>query len=1826
MLTISLSISDPVPVLEGNSGNTNLIFIVTRNGESIGDISVNYQTVDGTAQAGTDYVATAGVLTLPAGQSTATIAVPVIGNTIFQSNRDFTVALSDTLQKVSFASHQTFTTADQAVSVAVGDVNGDGRMDLFAANLIPDSLSVLLNTTLPGATSASFSTQQSFATGAASTAVKVGDLNGDGIPDAVITNANSNTVSVLINQTTPGATSASFVNQQTFATGNFPTSVELADINADGRLDILASNINSSTVSLLLNTTTLGSTTVSFSAQQTFATGGSSRKVAVGDVNSDGKADILVANSSSNNTVSVLLNQTTPGATTASFSSRQTFAVGSNAFFVTLGDLNGDGLLDVAIPNESANTVSVLLNQTVTGATTLSFAEQQTFITGSSPRSVAIRDFNLDGRPDLVIGNRGSNTVSVLLNQTLPGATTARFASQQTFATGNTPSSVAATDFNGDGIVDLVVANDFGSSLSVLLNTTPAISVNTNFAGEQTFATETLPRSITLGDFNNDGRADLLIANRHSNTISVLLNQTIPGATPAFGAQQTFATQSLPTATAAADVNGDGRVDAIVANQGSDTLSVLLNQTLPGASLSNFATQATFSVASGSPRSLAAVDVNGDGRPDLVSTNEVSDTLSVMLNVITPGATSAVNGFNTVNFNTGSSPRAVTIADVNGDGLPDIVVANTLSNTVSVLRNQTSPGASTPSFAGQQTFATGIQPLATAVGDVNRDGQLDIVVANNISNTVSVLLNQTTVGSVTFNFSSQATFPTGTNPFAVTLGDVNGDGRPDLLVANSGADTVSLLLNQTSPGASTPSFGSQQLLSVGTGPGSVSTGDVNGDGRADVLVANQNSNTVSVLRNQTTPFSFISNVGTGIIFDDDSQPSVSLELTGSPLAENGGLASVRATLSNPSTQDVTVSLGFSGTATNGADYSASSNTMVILAGQTSGSITLTGINDATFEGNESIVVDVTGVTNGLENGTQSVTATITDDDSQPSVSLELTGSPLAENGGLASVRATLSNPSTQDVTVSLGFSGTATNGADYSASSNTMVILAGQTSGSITLTGINDATFEGNESIVVDVTGVTNGLENGTQSVTATITDDDSQPSVSLELTGSPLAENGGLASVRATLSNPSTQDVTVSLGFSGTATNGADYSASSNTMVILAGQTSGSITLTGINDATFEGNESIVVDVTGVTNGLENGTQSVTATITDDDSQPSVSLELTGSPLAENGGLASVRATLSNPSTQDVTVSLGFSGTATNGADYSASSNTMVILAGQTSGSITLTGINDATFEGNESIVVDVTGVTNGLENGTQSVTATITDDDSQPSVSLELTGSPLAENGGLASVRATLSNPSTQDVTVSLGFSGTATNGADYSASSNTMVILAGQTSGSITLTALDDLLLEGVESIVLDVASVLNGTDNGTQLVTASITDESSDPFQLVGNVLTMFGTSGDDTMMIDYGSSTSSFAATVNSYSLTFSASSIFVDALAGTDSLTVNLSSLADTATLNGPTGSITSSNYAISYANVETTVLNGGASDQVTYNDPGVVNTAYLLPVYGILQGVGFSNQAIAFGNHTVNAAGNDDNLFIYGDTGVQAYAATPTQARMPVGSQLLLGNNFKRVYAYGMGGNDTATYSGSAADETMTAIAFYTFVNTASTVQYFDSFKTLTIAGNGGLDIAVMYDSPGVDTFTASDTSFRYTRSGVFNNIANGYDRVYAFSYFGGFDTATLNGSNGNDRLTSVATYSVLVTPTILQQATGFRTVIVNALSGNDIATLNDATGNDTLNASGTAAELVYGSGRRVQLAAFDTVFARGFGGGTNRKNVTNPIAFSLVFRGVWV
>ena len=752
---------------------------------------------------------------------------------------------------ISLATKTDFTTGSLPRFAAIADINGDGKPDLIVANGSSNTVSVLLNTTAPGATAPSFAVQHTFATGNYPASVAIADLNGDGKPDIAVTNLHSNTVSVLLNTTAPGATAPSFAAQHTFPTGNYPASVAIADLNGDGKPDLVVANARSNTVSVLLNTTAPGAATPSFAAQHTFATGSGPLSVAIGDFNGDGKPDIAVTNLISN-TVSVLLNTTSPGATTPSFAAQQTFTVGNPAS-VVIGDLNGDGKPDLVVANNSVSgTVSVLLNTTAPGTTTASFATQQTFSVGSHPAaSVAIGDLDGDGKPDLVVANEGSNTVSVLLNTTAPGANTPSFAAQQTFATGSGPFSVAIGDLNGDGKPDLAVTNSYSNTVSVLLNTTPCVTAF-GVSAKTDFAVDYDPVSVAIGDLNGDGKPDLVVANY--NSVSVLFNTTTSGSTtPSFASSQDFSTGSDSISVAIADLNGDGKPDLVVANEGSNTVSVLLNTTAPGANTPSFAAQQTFATGSG-PFSVAIGDLNGDGKPDLAVANLHSNTVSVLFNTTTPGSTTASfaaqqdlrhrqlsrlrgncgpqrrwqaglgrdelviqHGVGIVEHHRArshyapvlrpskpSSPAAIParwrLADLNGDGKPDLVVANLSlsSNTVSVLLNTTAPGATTPSFAARQDFATGSGPASVAIADLNGDGKPDLAVANQGSNTISVLLNTTTPGSTTPSFTTGQDFAVGSVPYSVSIGDLNGDGKPDLVVANLRSDTVSVLLNTSS--------------------------------------------------------------------------------------------------------------------------------------------------------------------------------------------------------------------------------------------------------------------------------------------------------------------------------------------------------------------------------------------------------------------------------------------------------------------------------------------------------------------------------------------------------------------------------------------------------------------------------------------------------------------------------------------------------------------------------------------------------------------------------------------------------------------------------------------------------------------------------------------------------------------------------------------------------------------------------------------------------------------------------------------------------------------
>ena len=222
----TLTIASASVTVTGSAPAT-LNFPVARTADLSYDAFVQYQTQDGTAVAGTDYTAASGSVVIGAAQSSATIAVTVAGSTSNPPDKTFQMLLlggGGGSFTPSFASQQTFATGQGPVSVTTVDLNGDDEPDLIVVNQYDRTVSVLLNTTTPGAGTPTFATQQPFATGTAPLSVTAADVNSDGKPDLIVTNNGDDTVSVLLNTTAPGANTPSFALQQTFATGNGPYS------------------------------------------------------------------------------------------------------------------------------------------------------------------------------------------------------------------------------------------------------------------------------------------------------------------------------------------------------------------------------------------------------------------------------------------------------------------------------------------------------------------------------------------------------------------------------------------------------------------------------------------------------------------------------------------------------------------------------------------------------------------------------------------------------------------------------------------------------------------------------------------------------------------------------------------------------------------------------------------------------------------------------------------------------------------------------------------------------------------------------------------------------------------------------------------------------------------------------------------------------------------------------------------------------------------------------------------------------------------------------------------------------------------------------------------------------------------------------------------------------------------------------------------------------------------------------------------------------------------------------------------------------------------
>jgi uncharacterized protein (TIGR03437 family) len=627
------------------------------------------------------------------------------------------------------------------------------------------------------------------------------------------------------------------------ATQERPISVVSADFNKDGKTDLVASNLFGNSISVLL-----GDGTGGFGIATNIPVVGDGRGapagLAVGDFDGDTNLDLAIAIEYNPGRVFVM-----NGNGAGNFTVSHMLDAGVVTTAVAVADFNADSKPDLAAVNKGdtatalPGTVSVFLNNGSGG-----FGAPTTLTPGTTPVALAVGEFTGDAQPDIAVVNNASNNISLFANTS--GGT---FAAATNFGVGTNPSGIVAGFFNNDTRLDLAVANTGSDNVSILFaNGSGGFGAATNFAGGPT------PYGIITNDFNADGKADLGISNGFANQASVILNNGSGG----FGAPQTTAVGSQPLSLASGDFNTDAKADLAVANSASNNITILLgkgNGTFGG-------TTFLFS----NPQAVAIEDFNQDGRADFAVANFGGDKITVFL-------ADSSGGYSVPNeFDVGIKPISMTSGDFNADGNADLAVANNGSANASILLGNGAGG-----FASATNFTTGSQPASIASGDFNKDGKLDLATANDAGNNVSLLLGQ---GDGTF--ATTGSFGAGTRPTSIDVDDFNGDSNLDLAVANLDSTFVTILL-----GSGSGTFlAAPNLTLPGGGKGrSVTTNDLNNDGKTDVVIALHASNQLAIaLGNGNGTFAAPSSINAGgtnpsevIVNDFDGDAKADLAVTNS---------------------------------------------------------------------------------------------------------------------------------------------------------------------------------------------------------------------------------------------------------------------------------------------------------------------------------------------------------------------------------------------------------------------------------------------------------------------------------------------------------------------------------------------------------------------------------------------------------------------------------------------------------------------------------------------------------------------------------------------------------------------------------------------------------------------------------------------------------------------------------------------------------------------------------------------------------------------------------
>ncbi len=707
-----------------------------------------------------------------------------------------------------------YTVGAEPTSVIAEDLNGDDRPDLTV--LHSKGLSILT-----GKGDGTFKAAREYLADQKPLAVRLGDLENDGALDLIVLNSNNSPaypghISILL-----GHSNETFQATAPFPAGNNPGALEIADLNKDGKLDLAVIHQENTEDYPGNISVFLGHGDGSWQGPVFFSTNaGRPHTLTIADLNKDSHDDLITLNRcispDSPGTVSVLL-----GNGDGSFQEATQFTAGKEPLFLITEDLNRDGNLDLAVLNQGEHqklqgNVSILL-----GKGDGSFQGTKQFpLSGYHSLGFKIEDLNNDGYLDLAVLNTWGTidylgNVSILLGK---GDGTFLEAIHLSVAEG--PTALAIEDINRDGIPDLAVTNNINSMyhgcVSIMFG-----QGDGSFHEAILFSSGTQPRALTLEDLNNDGLPDLTILNYQASNIHVLLG-TEEGT---FQASPAYNAGANPVSIKIDDLNGDRVNDLAVANE-QGTISILF-----GDGDGTFQDPIEYD-AGHKPKHLAINDLNNDNTPDLAVAGIQADS---------QGTVSILRGIGDGTFAqpeqyaTGRNTSSVTVGDLNNDNYADLVTTNAGIHSRALLGNiSILLGNGDGTFQAATQWEAGPHPNSAALADLNKDGNLDLTVVNHPS------LLQEDHGSISIGFGrGDGTFkrplplPVTGFPYSGTMGDLNQDGRPDLVVT-TWAESVSVFL-----GNRYGTFQRQEKIITNSVLPSLAIGDLDHDGHQDLAITNK---------------------------------------------------------------------------------------------------------------------------------------------------------------------------------------------------------------------------------------------------------------------------------------------------------------------------------------------------------------------------------------------------------------------------------------------------------------------------------------------------------------------------------------------------------------------------------------------------------------------------------------------------------------------------------------------------------------------------------------------------------------------------------------------------------------------------------------------------------------------------------------------------------------------------------------------------------------------------------------------------------------------------